>query len=161
MRHEHQVGLIVVDYMQLLQPNRFRDNRATEVAEISAGLKALARELEVPLIAVAQLNRAVEKEQRHPRISDLRESGAIEQDADVVMLLHRPDMAEGPGPDDGPEPGNVPLDKRNVPGSPANVIVAKQRNGPTGVCHLVFWKRNLRFEPMSTVRTTTPTGALA
>jgi len=161
MHHEHQVGLIVVDYMQLLQPNRFRDNRATEVAEISAGLKALARELEVPLIAVAQLNRAVEREQRQPRMSDLRESGAIEQDADVVMLLHRPDMAEGAGPEGGAEPGNVPLDKSNVPGSPADVIIAKQRNGPTGVCRLVFWKRNLRFEPMSTVRTTTPTGALA
>ncbi len=149
MRNQHGVELIVVDYLQLVRPGRSRDARAVEVAEISAGLKALSRELEVPVLAVAQLNRAVEKEQRKPRMSDLRESGAIEQDADVVMLLHRPDE---PGSEEFAasskrRPG---MGSQEVPGSPADVIVAKQRNGPTDVCHLVFWKRFLRFEPGST-----------
>ncbi|MCK4375370.1 MAG: replicative DNA helicase, partial [Candidatus Brocadiae bacterium] len=139
--HHHDVKLIVVDYLQLLTSNRTRDNRATEVAEISQGLKALARELNIPLIAVAQLSRRVEQEQRRPRLSDLRESGAIEQDADVVLLLHRPrepaDEADGPS------------------GAEAELIVAKQRNGPTGTVHLVFQKRYLRFESRATATTTT------
>ncbi len=133
--HRHEVELIVVDYMQLLQANRDHQNRATEVAEISAGLKALARELEVPLIAIAQLNRRVEQEQRRPRMSDLRESGAIEQDADVILLLHRPFM-----------PGEEDDEMEEVPGSKADLIVAKQRNGPTDVVRLVFRRRYLRFE---------------
>jgi len=149
MRHQHAIELIVVDYLQLVRPARSRDSRAVEVAEISAGLKALARELEIPVIAVAQLNRAVElREERRPRMSDLRESGAIEQDADVILLLHRPDE---PGDDDflaGMQ--DVPhAGAEQVPPSPADVIVAKQRNGPTAVCHLMFWKRYLRFKPGS------------
>ena len=146
LRYQHGVELVVVDYMQLIRPNRSRDNRASEVAEISAGLKALARELEVPLLAVAQLNRGVDKEARRPRMSDLRESGAIEQDADVIMLLHRDDYAQGPGQDEEAMDQGAPRDSYGVPGSYADVIIAKQRNGPTGVCHMVFWKRYLRFE---------------
>ncbi|MDP6106887.1 MAG: replicative DNA helicase [Candidatus Brocadiia bacterium] len=150
MHHQHGVELIVVDYMQLVRPTRGRDNRATEVAEISAGLKALARELEVPLLAVAQLNRSVDKESRQPRMSDLRESGAIEQDADVIMLLHRDDYGAEPDNEAGEDQPGVPRDSKGVPGSLADVIIAKQRNGPTGTCPLVFWKRCLRFEARST-----------
>ena len=141
MRHKQGVELIVVDYLQLLRPARFRDSRATEVSEISAGLKALARELGIPVIAVSQLSRAVEqRDERIPRMSDLRESGAIEQDADVIMLLHRLDDSQEGGADAWPRAG-----AENVPPSPLDVIIAKQRHGPTGVCHLVFWKRYLRF----------------
>ena len=132
MAQQHGVELIVVDYLQLLTGHRRHENRAVEVGEISQGLKALARELEVPLLAVSQLSRAVEKEQRRPRMSDLRESGAIEQDADVILLLHRPE--EGEDEEVGPV------------GSPAEVILAKQRNGPTGLRRLVFLKRILKFE---------------
>ncbi len=136
LAHRHSVELIVVDYLQLMTPNRNRENRATEVAEISQGLKALARELNVPVIAVAQLSRRVEQEQRRPRLSDLRESGAIEQDADLVMLLHRPYVT---GDED-----------EELAGSEADLILAKQRNGPIGVVHLTFQKRYLSFESRAT-----------
>jgi len=147
MRHQQGVELVVVDYLQLVRPGRSRDNRAVEVAEISAGLKALARELEVPVLAVAQLNRAVElREQRRPRMSDLRESGAIEQDADVIILLHRTDEPDAGDP--APQAFELPrAGAAEVPGSPTELIVAKQRSGPTAVCHLVFWKRYLKFKP--------------
>jgi len=153
-----QVELIVVDYLQLLSANRFYENRATEVSEISQGLKALARELKIPLIAVAQLSRRVEQEQRQPRLSDLRESGAIEQDADLVLLLHRPlvageDRSESrrEEPWDSEEGSGSAWDQtEEVYGSEADLIVAKQRNGPTGVLHLVFQKRYLRFESRAT-----------
>ncbi len=132
----HQIELIVVDYLQLVTSNRTNENRATEVAEISAGLKALARELKVPVIAVAQLSRRVEQEQRRPRMSDLRESGAIEQDADVIIMLHRSQEVT-----DEAEEGTAV-----APGNEADLIIAKQRNGPTGVVHLVFQRKYLRFE---------------
>jgi replicative DNA helicase len=132
----HKIELIVVDYLQLVTSNRSTENRATEVAEISAGLKALARELKVPLIAVAQLSRRVEQEQRRPRMSDLRESGAIEQDADVIVMLHR---SQQPGEEEE-EPA------AQAAGSEADLIIAKQRNGPTGVVRLVFQRKYLRFE---------------
>jgi replicative DNA helicase len=128
----HKVELLVVDYLQLITGNKPHDNRASEVSEISQGLKALARELGIPLLAVAQLSRRVEQEQRRPRLSDLRESGAIEQDADVVLLLHRPQ--------EPPEEGD------DLPGSEADLLIAKQRNGPTGMVPLVFQRRYLRFE---------------
>lgn len=146
MCQQHGVEVIFVDYLQLLRPSKARNMRSTEVSEISAGLKALARELDVPLVAVAQLNRSSAKEGRKPRMSDLRESGALEQDADVIMLLHRPDdpseeSFEKSFGDDygGPTEGSLP-------GSEADLIIDKQRNGPTGVCPLVFLKRHLRFE---------------
>jgi replicative DNA helicase len=143
--HRQQVEIIVVDYLQLMSSNSRHENRATEVAEISQGLKALARELSVPVIAVAQLSRRVEQEQRRPRLSDLRESGAIEQDADVVLLLHRP-QEFGEEPDE-------------MVGNEADLIVAKQRNGPTGVVRLVFQKRYLRFESRASAAATTTPGA--
>jgi replicative DNA helicase len=145
LAHRHETQLIVVDYLQLLSANRGHENRATEVAEISQGLKALARELKVPLIAVAQLSRRVEQEQRRPRLSDLRESGAIEQDADVVLMLHRPH-----------EPGE---EMEDVSGNEADLIIAKQRNGPIGQVPLVFQKRFLRFESRATAAATTTTTA--
>ncbi len=152
MCQQNNIELIVVDYLQLLRAPKSRENRAVEVAEISAGLKALARELDVPVLAVAQLNRSVEKEERKPRMSDLRESGAIEQDADIIMLLHRPkneDDSSGYGHGDyGGEVGGGDTD--DIPASQADMIVAKQRNGPTGVCHMNFWRRFLRFEARAT-----------
>ena len=132
--HQHEVCLIVVDYLQLMTATRQQENRATEVAEISRGLKAIARELEVPLLALSQLSRRVEQDRRQPRLSDLRESGAIEQDADVVILLHRPHL-DTDAPDE------------DTAGAKADLIVAKQRNGPTGIVPLSFQKRYLRFEP--------------
>ncbi|KPK57510.1 MAG: hypothetical protein AMK73_10050 [Planctomycetes bacterium SM23_32] len=140
--HREQIELVVVDYLQLMSSNKMHESRAAEVAEISQGLKALARELNVPVLAVAQLSRRVEQEQRRPRLSDLRESGAIEQDADLVLLLHRPqEFSEEPD---------------EVAGNEADLILAKQRNGPTGVVRLVFQRRYLRFESRATAATTTP-----
>jgi len=147
MCHQHNVELIIVDYLQLLQANRFRDSRAVEVGEISAGLKALARELEVPVLAVAQLSRAVEKEQRVPRMSDLRESGAIEQDADVIMFLHQPGMGDDERKWETSYEKQTDVSSDSLPGVPVDIIVAKQRNGPTDTCRLVFWKRFLKFRP--------------
>ena len=116
------LGLIVVDYLQLMTHHGRADNRQQEVAEISRGLKLLAKELEIPVIAVSQLNRDPERRQdKRPQLSDLRESGAIEQDSDIVVFIHRDDMSEE-------------SEKRNV----AELIVAKHRNGPTGTIKLQF-----------------------
>jgi len=129
------LGLIVVDYIQLVDAEESRDSRQEQIAKISRRLKTLARELHVPVIALSQLNRAVEsREDRRPRMADLRESGAIEQDADIVLLLHRPDY----------------YDVNDQPGL-AEVIVAKNRNGPTGSVKLTFIKNLTRFENLSTL----------
>ena len=122
----------VVDYLQLMEVRGRNRNasREQQVAEMSRGLKALARELNVPVLALSQLNRAPETREDHrPRMSDLRESGAIEQDADVVMLLHRDEVYD---PDRNP--------------GEAVLHVVKQRNGPTGVVNLVFLSKYMRFE---------------
>ncbi len=131
LKAQHGLDMIVVDYLQLMESGGGRsENRQQEIAEISRGLKALARELNVPVLALSQLNRAVEgRDGRKPQLSDLRESGAIEQDADLVMLLYREDYYH---PDKNP--GVV------------EVNVAKQRNGPTGIVQLVFLRNHLRFE---------------
>lgn len=160
LQHRQGIELVVVDYLQLLSANRARDNRATEVAEISQGLKALARELKIPVIAVAQLSRRVEQEDRRPRLSDLRESGAIEQDADVVLLLHRELLpreraAEEQGQHWFGEEKTSWQEAEELYSNEAEVIVAKQRNGPTGVVRLVFQKHCLRFQSRSTFVTTT------
>jgi len=151
MVHRHHVELVVVDYLQLLQPSKRYENRANAVADISKGLKALARELGIPVLAVAQLNRSVETEQRRPRMSDLRESGAIEQDADVILLLHRATRSEEEEDYVATSTTTAPPASTMSQGSPADVIVAKQRNGPTGVCPLAFWKRYLKFKPRSSL----------
>ncbi|MBE0417319.1 MAG: replicative DNA helicase [Coriobacteriia bacterium] len=129
-------GLIIVDYLQLMQPqNRRSENRQTEIAEISRGLKILAKELSVPVLALSQLSRAVEQRAgKRPQLSDLRESGAIEQDADVVIFIDRnTDPRAEDQDDDRPQKGM------------AEIIVAKHRNGPTGMVPLVFNERYTKF----------------
>jgi replicative DNA helicase len=130
----HPLDLVVVDYLQLME-HPGTESRQQEISAISRNLKALAREIDVPLIAVSQLSRSVESRESHrPRLSDLRESGAIEQDADVVLLLYREEYYK---PDDEEAKGK------------AEVIVAKQRNGPTGTAGLVFRSNIMRFENLS------------
>jgi replicative DNA helicase len=132
MRSSQQgLGLIVVDYLQLMASHRRVENRQQEIAEISRGLKNLASELKVPIIAVSQLNRSVEqREDRRPRLSDLRESGALEQDSDVVMFIYRHEYYH---PDD--------LDKKGM----AEVIIAKHRAGATGSVDMTFLPDFTRF----------------
>lgn len=137
MRERQRVELIAIDYLQLCRSpsKRGQENRQIEIAEISSGIKALAKELEIPIIVLAQLNR--QPEQRgggKPRISDLRESGSLEQDADVVTLLVRPEVYE-----------EDPDTKRDLSGK-AELIIAKQRNGPTGAIPLTFIDKFTRFE---------------
>lgn len=129
LKAQKGIKLVVVDYLQLLEPPK-AENRQQEVSIISRGLKSLAMELEIPIIAVSQLNRAVEaREDRRPRLSDLRESGSIEQDADLVLLLHREGYYD---PDKNPRL--------------TEIIIAKQRNGPTDTVKLTFRIECMRFE---------------
>jgi replicative DNA helicase len=135
MRAEHQVGLLVIDYLQLMHTRGRAESRQQEIAEISRSLKALARELQVPVLALSQLSRAVElRETRRPQLSDLRESGSIEQDADVVVFIHQE-----------PEASRDPARQAEY-----QLIVAKQRNGPTGVVPVVFLREIGRFEDIAT-----------
>src|SRR5437660_4445829 len=130
MHQQFGVKLFVIDYLQLLHSTARRaENRQQEIADISNGVKALAKELNVPVIVLSQLNRELEREKnRKPRLSDLRESGAIEQDADVVGLLYKPSSDED-------EIGNTMAEEDAVP---VNLLIAKQRNGPTGDVNLTF-----------------------
>ena len=139
LKAEQDVGLVVVDYIQLMTGARRTDNRVQEVGEISRGLKSLARELEVPVVALSQLSRAPEQRpDRRPQLSDLRESGSIEQDADLVMFLYRQEYYHGPTDKDG-----------NSLEGKAELIVAKQRNGPTGTVGLYFHKEYTRFDSVT------------
>jgi replicative DNA helicase len=141
LKAESGVGLVVVDYLQLMQGPANSESRQQEVSTISRGLKALAKELNVPVIALSQLSRAPEQrtgDHKRPQLSDLRESGAIEQDADLIMFLYRQEMYDGP----------VDKDGNSLEGK-AEVIVGKQRNGPTGVVNLHFHKQYTRFENYS------------
>jgi replicative DNA helicase len=141
----HHLGLIIIDYMQLMSGER-AENRVQEVSQISRGLKALARELEVPVVALSQLSRAPEqRNDKRPMLSDLRESGSIEQDADVVMFLFRPEYYFGPVDNEG----------NSIEGL-AELIVAKQRNGPTGSVPLFFHKAYTRFDSMARDHQGTP-----
>lgn len=131
LKIEQGLGLIIVDYMQLMQGRTNYENRVQEISDISRSLKTLARELDIPVIAISQLSRAIEQRQdRMPRLSDLRESGEIEQTADLVMFIHREGYY------------NPTSDKGNL----AELIIAKQRNGPTGVVELIFRKEFTKFE---------------
>jgi len=133
LRAEHGLGLIIVDYLQLMHGGS-QENRQQEISHISRSLKALGKELKVPVMALSQLSRAVEnrpQSSRRPQLSDLRESGAIEQDADVVLFLYREEMYK--------------KDKKELEGL-AEVIVGKQRNGPLGTVKLTFVKSCTRFE---------------
>jgi replicative DNA helicase len=131
LKREHNLGLVVVDYLQLMQVPGTKENRATEISEISRGLKALARELNVPVVALSQLNRGVEQRvEKRPVMSDLRESGAIEQDSDVILLIYREEVYESATP------------RKGI----ADIIIAKQRNGPTGEIQLTFRGAYTRFD---------------
>ena len=139
LRMESDIGLVVVDYLQLMRSPSYAKDRVQEISDISRSLKALARELEVPVIALSQLSRASEQRggERKPILSDLRDSGAIEQDADIVMFIHRPEMYE-------------PTDKEgNSNEGKAELIVAKHRNGPTGQMDMYFHKQFTRFAVLS------------
>ncbi|HEX5436898.1 MAG TPA: replicative DNA helicase [Gemmatimonadaceae bacterium] len=139
------IELVIVDYMQLIQGPPHSESRQQEISQISRSLKALAKELNVPMVALSQLSRAPEQRtEKRPQLSDLRESGAIEQDADLVMFLYRQEMYDGP----------VDKDGNSIEGR-AEVIVGKQRNGPTGIINLFFHKAYTRFENYSTRPTST------
>jgi replicative DNA helicase len=140
IKAEHGLDLVVIDYLQLLHGSglkKGRDSREQEIAEISRSLKGMAKELDIPVIALSQLNRAPEaREKGEPRLSDLRESGSLEQDADVVMLIHRPGVYEKKEED------------KEADDRLTRLKIEKQRNGPTGVVDLVFIKEYTRFEPL-------------
>ena len=139
LKQRHGIQAIFIDYLQLMTaPSAGRDGRQNEVSAMSRGVKALARELAVPVVCLSQLNRAAEQREGHrPRMSDLRESGSIEQDADVIMMLHREDYYHR---------GDEEYEDNNI----AEVIVNKQRNGPTGVVKLAFHGPTTRFNNLAT-----------
>jgi replicative DNA helicase len=133
-RDKERLGLIVIDYLQLISGmGDSRTPREQQISEISRGLKSLAKELEVPVLVLSQLNREAEKENRQPRLSDLRESGSIEQDADVVLLLAKDKESS--------DKASVPAGTRKV-----ELIIAKQRNGPVGSLDLTFIPEYTSFE---------------
>lgn len=133
LHRKSPLGVIIIDYLQLVEPEDKNSPREQQIAGISRRLKFLAKELRVPVIALSQLNRGVElREDKRPRLADLRESGAIEQDADMVMFLHRPDA----------------YDPEDRPGE-AEIVVAKHRSGPTGIVRLTWRKEYMRFEDYS------------
>lgn len=134
LSREHGLGLIVIDYLQLMQVHGSSENRATEISEISRSLKALAKELNVPVVALSQLNRSLEqRNDKRPVMSDLRESGAIEQDADVIMFIYRDEVYDEDSPDKGI----------------AEIIIGKQRNGPIGIRKLRFFGEYTTFENLA------------
>jgi replicative DNA helicase len=138
LKAENGLGLIILDYLQLMRGNSSRDSREQEISEISRSLKALAKELSVPVIALSQLNRKVEdRTSRRPQMADLRESGAIEQDADLIAFIYRDEVYNRS--DDNPEKGI------------AEIIIGKQRNGPTGTVKLAFQEKYTRFENLARV----------
>jgi replicative DNA helicase len=137
MAAEKKIGMILVDYMQLMEAPRGMDSRQQEISYISRSLKNLAKELKIPVIALSQLSRAVEmREWKRPTLADLRESGAIEQDADVVMFVYSPELYGIPNFDD---------DNKTPTENIVEIIVGKHRNGPTGTTKLVFMKTIGKF----------------
>jgi len=142
LKNEHDIGMVVVDYLQLMTAKNLNSsaNREQEIATISRGLKALAKELNVPVVALSQLSRAVEQRggDKRPQLSDLRESGSIEQDADVVCFLYRPEYYDIQTTEDGSSTQGL-----------AEIIIGKQRNGPTGSAPLYFVEEYARFENLT------------
>lgn len=142
LKADKKIGVIIIDYLQLMSASSRMESREREISHISRSLKSLAKELNIPVIALAQLNRAVEaRTDKRPQLSDLRESGSIEQDADVVMFIHRPEYYGIKQDNDGNSLEGV-----------AEIIVGKQRNGPTGDARLKFLKDYARFENLELVR---------
>ncbi len=138
LKSEHGVGMVIVDYLQLMRAGRRVDSRELEISEISRSLKALAKEMDIPVVALSQLNRkAEERSDKRPMLSDLRESGAIEQDADVIMFVYRDDVYKYTKPADRPPQGV------------AEIIIGKQRNGPVGVAELMYLSRYTCFEDLA------------
>jgi replicative DNA helicase len=137
LKKEHNVGLIIIDYLQLMQGPKGMESRQQEISTISRSLKGLAKEIDVPVLALSQLSRAVEMRggDRRPMLSDLRESGAIEQDADVVLFVYRPEFYM-----------TQEESKAKQLVGKSEIIIGKQRNGPVGTVHLSFIKENARFE---------------
>ncbi len=129
LKRETDLGLIIVDYLQLMVPNRNSDSLVQQITEISRSLKIFAREMDVPVLALSQLNRQVEQRGGEPRLSDLRDSGSIEQDADVVLFIHREDK----------------YDKNSTKPNIARIVIAKHRNGPTGEAELFFDEKRVSF----------------
>ncbi len=143
LKAEKNIGLIIIDYLQLMNSSARMESREREISQISRSLKALAKELNVPVVALSQLNRAVEsRHDKRPQLSDLRESGSIEQDADVVIFLNRPEFYGITTDSDGNPTEGI-----------AEIIIGKQRNGPTGEIKLFFLKEFAKFENLDTFHT--------
>ena len=140
LKAQHNLSLLIVDYLQLMGSTTTFENRQQEISQISRSLKGIAKELDVPVVALSQLSRAVEQRggDHRPQLSDLRESGAIEQDADVVMFVYREELYNRDIPDE--EKGK------------AEIIVGKQRNGPIGKIDLSFVRDFARFENLAVIR---------
>ena len=137
LKLEHGLSMIIIDYLQLMSGSGRSDSRQQEISDISRGLKSVARELNVPVLALSQLSRAVEQRPDHrPMLSDLRESGAIEQDADVVMFIYRDDYY------------NHDTDRRGI----SEIIIAKQRNGPIGTVELAWLPEYTKFANLERTR---------
>ena len=136
-REYGSLGLVVVDYLQLMRTTGTAENRATEIAEISRSLKALAREFKCPVVALSQLNRALEnRPDKRPPMADLRESGAIEQDADLILFIYRDEV----------------YDENSADRGIAEIIIGKQRNGPIGTIRLAFREKLTKFESLELSR---------
>ncbi|MCH8178014.1 MAG: replicative DNA helicase, partial [Proteobacteria bacterium] len=134
LKREHGLDLVIIDYLQLMQVSGSTENRATEISEISRSLKALAKELNVPIVALSQLNRSVEQRpDKRPVMSDLRESGSIEQDADLILFIYRDEVYNPDSADKGI----------------AELLIRKQRNGPIGTVRLAFLGQYTRFENLA------------
>ena len=136
LSRDNDIGLVVIDYLQLMTINRKTDNREQEIAFISRTLKGLAKEMNIPVLALSQLNRKSEEQRRRPQLSDMRESGAIEQDADIIMIINSGEKKSDKEDDEYTQ---------SIPREIVEVIIAKHRNGPTGLARLVFHKDISRF----------------